>query len=105
MKKLNTKVRNAELLNCVFYATHVTQLTIYYSSSFSSFSSSIGTTAHCGLWPVEQCPSIFSYLPPTMTTHFQPAPRYSRRALILPLHKFTLTSYAIKRSGQSRPLY
>ena len=22
-------------------------------------SSSIGTTAHCGLWPVEQCPSIF----------------------------------------------
>ena len=29
-------------------------------------SSSIGTTAHCGLWPVEQCPSIFSYLPPTL---------------------------------------
>ena len=28
--------------------------------------SSIGTTAHCGLWPVEQCPSIFSYLPPTL---------------------------------------
>ena len=23
------------------------------------------TTAHWGLWPVEQCPSIFSYLPPT----------------------------------------
>ena len=30
-------------------------------------SSSIGTTAHCGLWPVEQCPSIFSYLPPTLS--------------------------------------
>ena len=29
--------------------------------------SSIGTTAHCGLWPVEQCPSIFSYLPPTLS--------------------------------------
>ena len=28
-----------------------------------SSSSSIGTTAHSGLWPVEQCPSIFSYLP------------------------------------------
>jgi len=28
---------------------------------------SIGTTAHCGLWPVEQCPSIFSYLPPTLS--------------------------------------
>ena len=30
-------------------------------------SSSIGTTAHCGLWSVEQCPSIFSYLPPTLS--------------------------------------
>ena len=30
-------------------------------------SSSIGTTAHCELWPVEQCPSIFSYLPPTFS--------------------------------------
>ena len=25
--------------------------------------SSIGFTAHSGLWPVKQCPSIFSYLP------------------------------------------
>ena len=33
----------------------------------SSSSSSIGTTAHCGLWPVEQCPSMFSYLPPTLS--------------------------------------
>ena len=33
---------------------------------WDSSSSSIGTTAHCGLWPVEQCPSIFSYLPPTL---------------------------------------
>ena len=31
------------------------------------FSSSIGTTAHCGFWPIEQCPSIFSYLPPTLS--------------------------------------
>ena len=28
------------------------------SSSSFSFSSSIGTTTHCGLWPVEQCPSM-----------------------------------------------
>ena len=28
---------------------------------------SIGTTAHCGLWPVEQCPSTFSYLPQTLS--------------------------------------
>jgi len=33
----------------------------------ASSSSSIGTAAHCGLWPVEQCPSIFSYLPPTLS--------------------------------------
>ena len=35
--------------------------------SSSSSSSSIGTTAHCGLWTVEQYPSIFSYLPPTLS--------------------------------------
>ena len=36
-------------------------------------SSSIGTTAHCGLWPVEKCPSIFSYLPPTLSIFSLPA--------------------------------
>ena len=35
-------------------------------------SSSIGTTAHCGLWPVTQCPSIFSYLPPTLSSFSLP---------------------------------
>jgi hypothetical protein len=30
-------------------------------------SSSTGTTAHCGLWPVEQYPSIFSYPSPTLS--------------------------------------
>ena len=34
---------------------------------------SIGTTAHCELWPVEQCPSIFSYLPPTLSIYLLPA--------------------------------
>ena len=33
-----------------------------------SSSSSIGTTAHCGLWPVEQCPSIF-FLSATNSLH------------------------------------
>ena len=37
-------------------------------------SSSIGTTAYCELWPVEQCPSIFSYLPPTLSIFSLPAP-------------------------------
>jgi len=42
-----------------------------YCWTFSS--SSIGTTAHCGLWPVEQCPSISSYLPPTLSIFSLPA--------------------------------
>ena len=36
-------------------------------------SPSTGTTDHCGLWPVEQCPSIFSYLPPTLSIFSLPA--------------------------------
>ena len=48
-------------------------LFIHSSSSSSSSSSSIGTTAHCGLWPVEQCPSILSYLPPTLSIFSFPA--------------------------------
>jgi hypothetical protein len=28
---------------------------------------SIGTTVRCGLWPVEQYPSIFFYLSPTLS--------------------------------------
>ena len=34
----------------------------FLSFSSSSSSSTIGTIAHCGLWHVEQCPSIFSFL-------------------------------------------
>ena len=41
--------------------------------SSSCSSSSISTTAHCGLWPVEQCPSIFSYLQPTLSIFSLPA--------------------------------
>ena len=42
-------------------------------NNLTSSSSSIGTTAHCGLWPVEQCPSIFSYLPPTLSIFSLPS--------------------------------
>ena len=42
-----------------------------------STSSSIGTTAHCGLWPVELCPSNFSYLPPTLSIFSLPALKIS----------------------------
>ena len=39
----------------------------------SSSSSSTGTTSHCGLCPVEHHPSIFSYLPPTLSIFSLPA--------------------------------
>ena len=35
--------------------------------------SSIGTTAHCGLWPVEQYPSIFFYPSPNLSIFSLPA--------------------------------
>ena len=41
------------------------------SPSFSS--SSTGTTADCGIWPVEQWPYIFSYLPSTLSIFSLPA--------------------------------
>jgi hypothetical protein len=37
----------------------------------TSSSSSTGTTVHCGLWPVEQDPSIFPYLSPTLSIIFK----------------------------------
>jgi hypothetical protein len=40
-----------------------------YIYSFSS----IGATARCGLWPVEQYLSIFPYLSPTLTVFSLPA--------------------------------
>ena len=45
------------------------------SSSFSTTTTttSISTTAHCGLWLVEQCPSIFVCLPPTLSIFSLPA--------------------------------
>ena len=48
--------------------------------------SSIGTTAHCGLWPVEQCPSIFSYLPTTLSIFSLPA---LEDLILLPLSIFS----------------
>ena len=44
----------------------------HHSSSSSSSSSSIGTTARCELWPVEQYPSIFFYQPPTFSIFLLP---------------------------------
>ena len=54
-------------------------------SSVESFYS-IGTTARCGLWPVEQCPSIFSYLPPTLSIFSLPTPE---DLFLLPLSIFS----------------
>ena len=46
---------------------------MFIPSILINSSSSIGTTVHCGLWPVEQCPSIVSYLPPTLSIFSLPA--------------------------------
>ena len=62
---------------CIVYINN-----LYTSSS----SSSIGTTAHCGLWPVEQCPSIFSYMPPTLSIFSLPA---LEDLFVLPLSIFS----------------
>ena len=57
------------------HSKHTTMQTskhlLLYVISF--FLSSTGTTTHCGLWPVEKCPSIFSYLPPALSTSSLPA--------------------------------
>ena len=72
--------KNSLHMWCSTLSSHVmfhTVFTTHRNSNFivlllhqfmlKSSSSSIGTTAHCGLWPVEQCPSIFSYLPPSLS--------------------------------------
>ena len=57
---------------------------IIMTNKYSS-SSPIGTTAHCGLWPIEQCPSIFSYLPPNLSIFSLPA---LEDLFLLPLYIF-----------------
>ena len=52
----------------------------------SSSYSSIGTTAHRGLWPVEKCLSICSYLPPTLSIFSLPA---HEDLFLLPLSTFS----------------
>ena len=64
-----TRLRYYEMMAAVF----IINTSSSSSSSSSSSFSSIGTTAHCRLWPVEQCPSIFLYLPPTLSFFSLPA--------------------------------
>ena len=73
---------------------------INYRLQFTTSSSSIGTTAHCGLWPVEQYPSIFPYLSPTLSIFSLPA---LEDLSLLPLsilsRVFPFVSIIDKRSG------
>jgi len=53
---------------------HATCFGLYLGHPHASQSfSSTGTTAHCGLWPVEKYPSIFSYLPTILSIISLPA--------------------------------
>jgi len=47
--------------------------TVIFFSSSSSSSPSVGATARCGLWPVEQYLSICPYLSPTLSIFSLPA--------------------------------
>ena len=58
-------------LNIQWYKEQVLELNRKWRWRWQS--SYIGTTAHCGLWPVEQSPSIFAYLPPTLSIFSLPA--------------------------------
>jgi hypothetical protein len=44
---------------------HIYTQTVHRTSTYSS----VGTAARCGLWPVEQDPSIFPNLSPTLHHH------------------------------------
>ena len=71
-----TVTRNAIFIYCGYQMEifiRICNNCYFYINSSFSYSSSIGTTAHCGLWPVEQCPSTFSYLPPTLSIFSLPA--------------------------------
>jgi len=55
-------IRQAEQCRCKYFLTSVT-----------SFSSSVGATARCELWPVEQYLSICPYLSPSLSIFSLPA--------------------------------
>ena len=57
-----------------------------YTYTYYYYYYSIGTTAHCGLWSVEQHPSIFSHLPPTLSIFSLPA---LEELFLLPLSVFS----------------
>ena len=59
----------ASILRYTYIACLVTFTTNYLIiKHFSTSSSPIGTTAHCGVWPVEHCPSHF-FLSATNSLH------------------------------------
>jgi hypothetical protein len=64
-----TMISNVPLLRCFVKAPDAfSALTpLSHPTTLHVFSSSIGTTAHCGLWPVKQSPSIYSYLSPSLS--------------------------------------
>jgi hypothetical protein len=54
-------------LDHVTYVNTLSFIPVLFGPWATSSSSSIGTTARCGLWPVEQYLSIFPYLSPTLS--------------------------------------
>ena len=83
-----TQISHLDFLLSYCHYTRWGKISTYPTHSHGNIktSSSIGTTAQCGLWPVEQYPSIFSYLPPTLSIFSLPALED-----LFPLPLFTLS--------------
>ena len=72
-ESLNITENNLSLPAATYPVTVLLQIQDNYKYITSSSSSSFGTTARFGLWPVEQCPSIFFYPTPTFSIFSLPA--------------------------------
>jgi hypothetical protein len=72
---VNLFIENGSSENPLLFYRSVNQkrLSVEPTNDKGPSSSSNGTTAHCGLWPVEQHPSIFPYLSPTLSIFSLPA--------------------------------
>ena len=70
---IGTRVHKNYFTTMTFVDTSCSCSSSTTTTTTTTTTTSIGTTAHRGLWPVEQCPSIFSYLPPTLSIFSLPA--------------------------------
>ena len=83
---LGTYVTPQKVCNCCDDHSYSCFNTVNFFFFFFFFFFFHWHSAHCGLWPVEQCPSICSYLPPTLSIFSLPA---LEELFLLPLSIFS----------------